>query len=285
MFFGMPELPEVEIVKRGLEPALLGARLKRLELRRPDLRFPIPADLPSALEGQVFESLQRRGKYILGFTKGGAGFVLHLGMSGVVRIENPHNQSAFEKHDHVAFHMDGGARIVFNDPRRFGSLMGAHVTDWAEQKPFSAMGPEPLSNGFSGPILAEKLKNKNTPIKTALLDQAIVAGVGNIYACEALFMAGISPTRLAKDVKGARAEKLATAIKEVLARAIEAGGSTLKDYKNTEGDLGYFQHQFSVYDRAGFACPGCECDMIKTNGVQQMVQAGRSTYFCQKKQR
>lgn len=276
----MPELPEVEIVKRGLSPALLNKTITRVVLNRPDLRFPIPATLKGVLEGQVVQNLQRRGKYILGFMDSGAGFVLHLGMSGVIKIDDPGVSYEAKKHDHVIFEMSDGGRVVFNDARRFGSLLQTHQETWAGESPFSKMGPEPLDNSFNGPALKEVLSSRRGSIKAALLDQAVVAGVGNIYACEALFMAGISPERAACDLLDDEAESLAAAIKGVLAEAIEAGGSSLRDYRNTKGDLGYFQHHFSVYDREGHACPGCQCDIIVAGGVKRIVQSGRSTFFC-----
>ena len=281
----MPELPEVEIVKRGIEPVLIGQSLDTLILNRPDLRFPIPTDLPSRLQGQVFSSIQRRGKYILAFTQSGAGFVLHLGMSGVVRIEGANDEPESLKHDHVIFQLKDGGRIVFNDPRRFGFLDSIDEQRWETQAPFNAMGPEPLSNSFNGALLAERLKSRKGPIKTALLDQKLVAGVGNIYACEALYMSGISPKRSAHTVQGARAEKLAQAIRAVLEKAIAAGGSTLKDYRHANGDLGYFQHEFGVYGRAGETCPDCSCDLGRSGGIKQITQSGRSTFFCSEKQR
>ena len=273
----MPELPEVEIVKRGLEGAIAGKRVTRVTLRRPDLRFPIPMGIAEALEGQVIASLQRRGKYILCFTAGGAGFLLHLGMSGVVKIQPPGDSSdreaVFEKHDHVVFDFDDGTRVVYFDPRRFGFLDIIHVDSWHGHKAFTAMGPEPLSNDFNGPVLAAALKGRRGPIKSALLDQRVVAGVGNIYACEALFRAGISPKRIAESVQAGRAARLAAAVRDVLTDAIDSGGSSLKDYYHTDGSLGYFQHNFKVYDREGTVING-------EHVVKRIVQGGRSTFYC-----
>lgn len=275
----MPELPEVEIVKRGLEGAVLGRRILGVRLMRPDLRFPIPVALPDVLAGRVVELLQRRGKYIVCFIDGGVGFVLHLGMSGVVKIQPDEEALApLEKHDHVVFEFEGGVRVVFNDPRRFGFLDLVQADSWADYGPFKAMGPEPLSNDFSGPVLAAALKGRRTPIKSAILDQRIVAGIGNIYACEALFRAGISPIRVASSVQGVRAERLAVAVREVLGEAIESGGSSLKDYYHTDGSLGYFQHRFAVYDREGGVIDG-------EHVVKRIVQAGRSTFYCPAKQK
>lgn len=281
----MPELPEVEIVKRALETAALGAGISDVRLNRPDLRFPIPPDLPDILRGQVISSFLRRGKYVLCFVESGAGFVLHLGMSGVVKIIPAGEAYVPRKHDHVVFMMADGGMIVFNDPRRFGFLDLVGVEDWATYKSFAAMGPEPLSNDFNGPVLAAALAGRKAPIKAALLDQKVVAGVGNIYACEALYMAGISPQRAARDVQGADAEGLAVAVREVLALAIESGGSSLKDYYHADGSLGYFQHHFSVYDRAGEVCRGHGARGGCGKVIERIVQSGRSTFCCSSCQR
>jgi len=274
----MPELPEVEIVKRGLEEAVLGSHIKSLVFNRPNIRIPLPQDLPAALTGQKIEQLIRRGKYIICLAENGHGFILHLGMSGVVKIIPASEAYIPAKHDHVVFEMVGGGHVVFNDPRRFGFLKATHRDSWARDDSFAVMGPEPLGNDFSGEILAQALQNRKGPIKTALLDQKVVAGVGNIYACEALFMSGISPKRVASSIQSKRAEKLAAAIVEVLRKAIESGGSSLKDYYHADGSLGYFQHQFKVYDREG--------DMIEGQyPVRRIVQSGRSTFYCPAKQR
>lgn len=275
----MPELPEVEIVKRALEPVMLSRPLTSLVFNRPDLRFPLPHDLPAQLVGQKVVHMDRRGKYILGFAGNGHGFVLHLGMSGVIRIEKPHEQTE-QKHDHVLWMFKGGPRIVFNDARRFGFLQATHQDHWQKQPPFHAMGPEPLGNTFNGVHLRGILAGKKTSIKSALLDQRVVAGVGNIYACEALYGAGIDPRRACLDLDEPECESLAQAIKAVLVAAIEKGGSSLKDYKHTDGNLGYFQHHFSVYDREGKPCPKAGCPCESKGGVQRIVQQGRSTFFC-----
>lgn len=274
----MPELPEVEIVKRGLEGAVLGGVIKSLTFNRPNIRLPLPPELPAQLSGQRIETLNRRGKYIICLCENGHGFILHLGMSGVVKIIPADESYEPAKHDHVVFEMQDGGYVVFNDPRRFGFLKATTRDEWAHDDSFKVMGPEPLSNDFSGEVLARALCGRKGPIKTALLDQKIVAGVGNIYACEALYMSGISPKRVAGSVQGARAERLASAIVEVLNRAIESGGSSLKDYYHADGSLGYFQHQFKVYDREG--------DMIEGKHlVKRIVQSGRSTFYCPAKQR
>lgn len=288
----MPELPEVEIVKRGLEPVFARAPIARLELKRKDLRAPIPPALPKKLAGRPIQTLMRRGKYILGFTPGGPGFVLHLGMSGTIRIYGPQDPPEARPHDHVIWHMQDGGRIVLNDPRRFGSLGLVHEENWQSVAPFHAMGPEPLGNGFNGKVLAAQLLGRISPIKIALLDQNIVAGVGNIYACEALYRAGINPARPAASVQGEEAENLASAIRDVLNAAIKVGGSTLRDYKHTDGKIGYFQHHFAVYDRAGSRCPDCRCDAEKnaakntgeSRGIQRIIQGGRSTFYCPSRQ-
>jgi len=274
----MPELPEVEIVKRGLEGAMVGRRVERLVYTRANLRYVLPPELPRNLEGRRIVSLVRRGKYVVALAENGHGFILHLGMSGVMKIIPPREDYALIKHDHVVFDLDDGGRVVFHDPRRFGFLKATTVDSWRQDDWFKAMGPEPLGNDFSGPILASALKGRKTPIKIALLDQKVVAGVGNIYACESLYRAGISPKRMATTVQGVRAERLAAAVREVLVQAIESGGSSLKDYYHTDGSLGYFQHCFDVYDRAG--------DLIDGKyPVKRIVQAGRSTFYCPQKQR
>ena len=280
----MPELPEVETVMRGMESVLLASPIKLVRLNRPDIRFVIPKTLPARLKDQQIKNLMRRGKYILAFAGNGAGFVLHLGMSGRVRLYTPREEYTPEKHDHVAFEMQGGGRVIFNDPRRFGFLDLVEEAGWEASRHFKAMGPEPLGNGFNGEALGAALKGRKAPIKVALLDQSVVAGVGNIYACEALYRAGISPFALAGSLKPRALDALARAIKDVLLEAIAAGGSTLRDYRKADGELGYFQHQFGVYDRAGLACPDCKCDTLKTGGVARVVQAGRSTFYCKARQ-
>jgi formamidopyrimidine-DNA glycosylase len=280
----MPELPEVETVMRGMESMMLAGPIKSVKLNRPDLRFVIPKALPAKLKNQPIKNLMRRGKYILGFAANGAGFVLHLGMSGRVRLYAPDEKYTAEKHDHVEFQMQSGARVIFNDPRRFGFLDLVEEAGWEQARHFESMGPEPLGNSFNGEILAAALAGKKTPIKVALLDQSVVAGVGNIYACEALYRARISPFALAGTLNDKVCDALARSIKDVLKEAIAAGGSSLRDYRKADGELGYFQHQFGVYDRAGLACPDCTCDRVKTGGVARVVQAGRSTFYCKARQ-
>lgn len=278
----MPELPEVETVCRGLAPFLEGHRLNRVDQRRKGLRFPFPRGFAKRLTGRRVVTLRRRAKYILGHMDDGTVLIIHLGMSGRMTITQP-GQNAPEpgKHDHVVFETDEGAVIMFNDVRRFG-VMTLEAEDKLDLHPLlKDIGPEPLGNEFSAAYFSQVLKGKKTPIKSALLDQKVVAGVGNIYACEALYRAGISPKRLAASVAGARAERLVPAVRDVLSEAIAKGGSTLRDYVQTDGELGYFQHEFAVYGREGEPCPGCDCN----KSVQRIVQSGRSTFYCAKRQR
>ena len=280
----MPELPEVEIVRRGLMPAILDKHIKTIVLNRSDLRGGIPLNLVKSIQGSRIITTQRRGKYILVFTENGAGFVLHLGMSGRIDVRGPKQKYEPRKHDHVVIIMDDETRVIFNDPRRFGMLYSVREDSWKSEAPFASMGPEPLDDDFDGDVLFKKLRGRRTPIKSALLDQKIVAGIGNIYACEALFESGISPFRIADSIVAPEAKALARALKNVLNSALESGGSSLKDYRHTDGSSGYFQHSFSVYDRQGVACPGCDCDITKTGGINRVVQAGRSTFYCPVKQ-
>jgi formamidopyrimidine-DNA glycosylase len=281
----MPELPEVEITRRGLEKALLNERLSRIEVRRRDLRQPIPENFGAVLQGQRVTSTLRRGKYILAFLGNDSAFVLHLGMSGRIYIAQG-DAARPERHDHVIFETDKGLKAIYSDPRRFGLLYLTTRQGWEQEEPFAAMGPEPLAENFTGAVLTQGLVRRTTPIKAALLDQKIVAGIGNIYACEALFEAGIDPARPASSISSVEAEVLAGAMQAVLNRALEAGGSTLRDYKRTDGVPGYFQHSFSVYDREGQACPGCICGTgDEAKGVKRVRQSGRSTFYCARKQK
>jgi formamidopyrimidine-DNA glycosylase len=277
----MPELPEVETVRRGLALRMEGRRLARVEQRRPDLRFPMPRRFRERLEGRRVARLGRRAKYILVHLDGGEALLVHLGMAGRMVVVDAASPTPPEPHDHVVFTLEDGTEIRFNDARRFGCMDLVAEDRLGEHKLLKDLGPEPLGNEFSGPVLEERLAGKRTPLKSALLDQRVVAGLGNIYVSESLFWAGLSPRRLAGTVKGPRAEKLAGAIRDVLERAIEAGGSSLRDYVQASGELGYFQHQWAVYGRTGEPCPGCEC----TLGIRQIVQGGRSTYYCAKRQR
>jgi len=275
----MPELPEVETVRRGLALKMTGRRIARAELRRPDLRRPFPPMLAERLDGACIGELGRRGKYILIELDADGLLLLHLGMSG--RVIAGGADLPEEKHDHVVLTLDDGTVVRFNDPRRFGTLDYLRRSEIDVHPLLAGLGPEPLGPGFDGRYLRRALAGKMTPIKSALLDQRIVAGLGNIYVCEALYRAGISPRRLAGTVGGGRAERLALAVQEVLGEAIEAGGSSLRDYVQANGELGYFQHRWAVYGREGEPCPGCTC----AEGVRRIVQAGRSTFFCAKRQR
>ena len=276
----MPELPEVETVRQGLIPVLEGRTIARATAYRPDLRFPLPKNLSEAVSGSTVIGIERRAKYLLMRLSGDMILLSHLGMSGRYRVYTD-PAPALEAHDHVEFVTDQGVTIRYNDPRRFGFIDLFSVADALTHKLLAGLGPEPLSNAFDGPELGKRLGDRRTSIKAALLDQRVVAGVGNIYACEALYRAGISPKRMAKTVKGGRADKLALSVRNVLNEAIAAGGSSLRDHRQTSGELGYFQHNFAVYGRAGEKCPGCDCD----DGIRQMVQGGRSTFYCAKRQR
>jgi formamidopyrimidine-DNA glycosylase len=275
----MPELPEVETVRRGLALKMTGRHIVKAELRRQDLRRPFPPMLARTLTGAKIGKLGRRGKYILIELDDNGTLLLHLGMSG--RITAGPADAPHAAHDHVVLTLDDGTVVRFNDARRFGLLDYMRRGEEAAHPLLATMGPEPLEPGFDGKYLAQKLARKMAPIKAALLDQKIVAGLGNIYVCEALYRAGISPRRLAATVSGARAEKLAKAIHETLTDAIDAGGSSLRDYVQADGELGYFQHRWAVYGREGEPCPGCTCK----EGVHRIVQSGRSTFFCAKRQR
>ena len=283
----MPELPEVETVRRGLAPSMEGAQISRAEVNRPNLRWPFPTDFAQRLTGRTIERLRRRSKYILADLDGGESLLIHLGMSGRMTVSGDplgqfvHTHPGVEKHDHVVFHMNNGARITFNDPRRFGA-MDLLASESAEMHPLLAkLGPEPLGNSFNEAYLIAALTGKNTPIKSALLDQRIVAGLGNIYVCEALFRAHISPIRKAGRISAPRVASLVPIIREVLEQAIVAGGSSLKNFRQASGELGYFQHSFDVYDREGAPCRTPEC----SGTIRRTVQSGRSSFHCPQCQR
>ncbi len=244
------------------------------------MRFPFPPGLAALVERRRVTAVRRRAKYILIHLDDGGVLIGHLGMSGRMLIGAAEGV-VLETHDHVVFHTDHGMVVRFNDARRFGFLDYAREEDLHRHKLLAGLGPEPLGNEFSGPVLAAKLAGKITPIKAALLDQKIVAGLGNIYVSEALYFAGLLPTRLAATVSGAKAEKLVASIKDVLNRAIAAGGSSLRDYVQTSGELGYFQHQWAVYGKEGEPCPACTC----SEGILRIVQSNRSTFYCAKRQR
>lgn len=281
----MPELPEVETVRRGLLPVLEGRRLTQVRQLRPDLRFPLPLDFVPRLEGRRVEQISRRGKYLLLHLDSQEVLLIHLGMSGrILLIDDPAN-SPLLPHDHVVWRTEEGREVRFNDARRFGFMDFVPAGELETCKALANLGPEPLGNAFNGPVLAAALRGRNSSIKAALLDQRVVAGLGNIYVCEALYHARLSPRRLARTVQGQRAERLAAAIRDVLRQAIAAGGSSLRDYVQTSGELGYFQHAWAVYGREGAACPDCSCGGPPHGGIVRIVQSGRSTFFCAQRQR
>ncbi len=270
----MPELPEVETTVRGLEPVLQGRRLVTVEARRADLRWPFPPDLRQRLTGAVVTDLGRRAKYGLIDTDRGDTLVFHLGMSGRWRID----PAELGTHDHFVLETDAGRRLALNDPRRFGSLDLVRTDALETYGPFAKMGPEPLGDGFSAAYLAEALAGRAAPIKALLLDQRIVAGLGNIYVCEALHMAGIAPGRSGGRIGRDRLVRLVEAVKAVLIAAIEAGGSSLRDYVRPDGELGYFSKQWRVYGREGEAC---QCGAP----IRRRTEGGRSTFYCARCQR
>lgn len=283
----MPELPEVETVRRGLAPFFTGGVIAAVEAKRPDLRFPLPEGFAGSLTGARIEGVCRRGKYLIAPLVGGQSLIMHLGMSGRFLITPPRAgktrqspgeftraQNCDPRHDHVIFHLGSGATVTYNDPRRFGFMDLALSKELDMSRHFMGMGPEPLGEGFSAEILSEALRDRRSPIKAALLDQSVVAGLGNIYVCEALFRAGISPKRRAGSVSGGRAKKLYPAIVSVLEEAIAAGGSSLRDFAAADGALGYFQHRFDVYGRENHPCHAC------ATPVRRLVQSGRSTFYC-----
>jgi len=273
----MPELPEVETVRRGLERPLRGQRLTHVQQRRPDLRWPLPQNFARRLTGRRVVSIDRRAKFLLFRLDDGNVWMVHLGMSGRLYLGN--GGRAPGPHDHVVVETESGAVLTFQDHRRFGMMDLVADDDLAGHRLLRDLGPEPLGNEFHASSLSERLAGRRTSIKAALLDQKTVAGLGNIYVSEALHRAGISPRRSAHTVAGRRAERLVPAIREVLEAAIAAGGSSLRDYVQASGELGYFQHAFLVYDREGAACGRCAAP------VRRIVQGGRSTFFCGRCQR
>jgi len=293
----MPELPEVETVRRGLEPFMAGQAFTKVEQRRPNLRFPFPEGFAGRLEGRRLTGLGRRAKYLLGDLEDGTVLVMHLGMSGSFRIDYEgdgkapgvfhHDRSKNAAHDHVVFEMSNGARVTYNDPRRFGFMDLIARSDLPAHPLFRDIGIEPLGNELDGALIAAAFAGKKAPLKAALLDQTLIAGLGNIYVCEALHRAGLSPRRAAgtlaakKGLMLGKADLLAGTIRDVLQEAVAAGGSSLRDHRQADGTLGYFQHSFRVYDREGAACPTPECKGV----IQRLVQSGRSTFFCKVCQR
>ena len=289
----MPELPEVETVMRGLELVMVGQKIRYAEIRRPDLRWPFPENMSQRLTGVKILRLQRRSKYILCDLDSGETLLIHLGMSGRMTISHAGNVSEdllgnFEykpstpaKHDHVILDMQAGARISFNDARRFGAMDLIDTKNLFDHKLIKLLGPEPLGNEFNTPYLHTKLKGKSAPIKAALLDQRIVSGLGNIYVCESLWRAGINPKQLSGKISRKKIDVLVPIIRDVLQEAISAGGSSLKDHRQTNGDLGYFQHSFAVYGREGEKCKSQDCSEL----IKRIVQSGRSSFYCAKCQK
>lgn len=281
----MPELPEVETVRRALAPVMEGAIFRRVAVRRADLRKPLAPDFADRLTGRRVDTVGRRAKFLLLGLDDGQVLAVHLGMSGRIEVF-PDAAPPPGRHDHVDFVMSGGVTVRYRDPRRFGLMALIEAGEELEKHPLlRGLGPEPLADGFDGSLLAQRLAGRRGPVKAALMDQSVVAGLGNIYVCESLFRAGISPRRKAANVRGLRARRLATAIREVLAEAIAAGGSTLSDHRQPSGEEGYFQHRFAVYDRAGQRCPGCDCSLERTGGIRRLHQSGRSTFYCATRQR
>lgn len=279
----MPELPEVETVRRGLTPALIGRRFSAVEVRRPDLRWPLPSGFAERLTGRTVIALERRGKYLILRLDDGMAVIAHLGMSGRMRVLVAPPEPA--PHDHVVFRIEDGPVVLFTDPRRFGSFDLCPGDALPAHRLLRDLGPEPLESGFTGRLLAERFRNRKVSVKTALMDQKLIAGIGNIYASEALYRARLSPNRKAASVRGRRADALAAAIGTVLDAAIAAGGSSLRDHSAPDGTLGLFQHGFAVYARAGLACPDCQCDIARSGGIRRTVQGGRATFYCPALQR
>ncbi|AOZ70774.1 DNA-formamidopyrimidine glycosylase [Rhodobacter xanthinilyticus] len=276
----MPELPEVETVREGLLPAMEGRVIARAEVNRPDLRWPLPERMAERITGARVERLRRRSKYILADLDTGESLLIHLGMSGRMLVSGVMlggfhlDHPAPQKHDHVVLQMEGGARVTFNDARRFGAMDLVRTDREAAHWLLAGLGPEPFGNEFNEEYLLERLKGRTMPIKSALLDQRILAGLGNIYVSEVLFRAGIDPRRAAGKIAAKRLAGLVPIIREVLAEAIAAGGSSLRDHRQADGELGYFQHSFRVYDREGEPCATC------ATPIRRIVQSSRSSFFC-----
>ena len=283
----MPELPEVETVMRGLAPVMQGQVIAQAHVNRPDLRWPFPPQMAQRLTGQTVLELRRRSKYILMDLSGGETLLVHLGMSGRMLISGDplgrfvHTHPAPAKHDHVVFDMANKARVTFNDPRRFGAMDLMSTAQGEDHPLLKQIGPEPFGNAFNETYLCAMLTGRKMPIKTALLDQKIIAGLGNIYVCETLFRAGISPLCRTADLSQARVAALVPVIRQVLHEAIEAGGSSLRDFRQADGELGYFQHNFAVYGREGEVCSSDGCAGL----ISRVVQSGRSSFYCDQCQR
>ena len=283
----MPELPEVETVLRGISPILEGNQIDYAQVNRPDLRRPFPNNLAKRLKNRRINFLHRRSKYILIDLSGGETLIMHLGMSGRIMISQKvtgtfhHNTTHGQKHDHFILHLKDNHQLTFNDPRRFGVIDLLKTENLELNKMLSQIGPEPLSNSFNEAYFVSTMRLKKTNIKSALLDQRVVAGLGNIYVCEALFRAGISPKRQALRISHKKLSSLVHIIKEILLEAISSGGSSLRDFRNASGDLGYFQHSFDVYGREDQDCYNTECD----SKIKRITQAGRSSFYCSNCQR
>jgi formamidopyrimidine-DNA glycosylase len=283
----MPELPEVETVRRGLENHLMGRRIEQVELRRPDLRFPFPKGFEAILSGSLVKRIDRRAKYLLIRLDNGTTWMCHLGMTGRwTLLATDSSQNDDGKHDWVVIHLENGGRAVFSDPRRFGFMDLLETAEQDQNRFLAKLGPEPTPDHLTPMDLAENLRGRRTPMKTALLDQRTVAGLGNIYVCEILFRAGVSPRRTAANVAGKagvteRVERVTAATHDVIVEAIDAGGSSISDFVNVEGDLGYFSHSFQVYGREGEPCLSEGCDAT----IGRIVQSGRSTFYCPSCQR
>lgn len=280
----MPELPEVETVCRGLARVMTGNKIKAVSTARKDLRIPFPRDMQS-IEGQRVTKISRRAKYILISLNKDKILIIHLGMSGSLVIKNKGEHYKPAKHDHMVIDFDNGTRIIFNDPRRFGLVALTHVQDMPRHKLFRHLGPEPFDKKFSASYLGNKLKSRKAAIKLSLMDQKIVVGVGNIYASESLFFAGIDPRRKSKSLTMPEMKKIVAAVRKVLTAAIRAGGSSLRNYVQSNGELGYFQRHWAVYGKEGQKCKGCRCDIKKTGGVQRLIQGGRASFYCKIKQK
>ncbi len=278
----MPELPEVETIMRGISPFLEGARIKKIKLNRADLRWPFPENFASRVKGAKVLNLKRRSKYILIDLSTSETLLIHLGMSGKLLVSGSkignyfYESSKLANHDHVIFELNDGTIITYNDPRRFGAMDLAKTDDLNNHKFLEKLGPEPLANNFNSDYLKIQLSKKESPIKNVLLNQSVVAGLGNIYVCEALFMSGISPKKIACKISKNKCEKLVHNIRQILISAIEAGGSSLKDFTDIQGNSGYFQLEFSVYGRENEYCKTTNCD----RKIKRISQSGRSSFYC-----
>lgn len=279
----MPELPEVETIKNALSLAVSGAVINKAEVLCDRFREKIPADFAERITGARIEHFRRIGKYMVVELNNGLSLIWHLGMSGRVRICRDES-FVLQKHDHVVLTTDKGI-VVFNDARRFGMLTYCPTAQLLQNRFIGRIGPDPFAPEVNGKYLSERFKNKTEAVKIVLLDQSIICGIGNIYASEALYGAGILPTREAGSLSLGECKKLVESIREVLKKAIKAGGSTLKDYRRPDGSMGYFQNEHCVYNQTGKPCPDCTCDLNKTGGIRKIVQGGRSTFYCKTRQK